>query len=195
MIVGLTGAAGSGKDTVADILVSHRGFLRIAFADALYEEVSAAFGVSVGFLKNRDTKETATPHLALDRCADEQFVSAILRVAGEETREASRSPRQILQWWGTEYRRAKQPDYWLNQVRDRIRSDPEAHWVIPDVRFQNEADILRSLGGHIGLVLRAGVAPVVQHVSEAFWRSCEPDFTLHNDGTLDDLREAVLSMG
>ena len=43
MIIGLTGAAGNGKDNVADILVEEHRFQRIAFADCLYEEVSTAF--------------------------------------------------------------------------------------------------------------------------------------------------------
>src|SRR5690606_29398259 len=35
--IGLTGYAGSGKDTTADYLVEHYGFVRVAFADKLKE--------------------------------------------------------------------------------------------------------------------------------------------------------------
>ena len=51
------------------------------------------------------------------------------------------SPRQILQWWGTEYRK----------VRDRILScATKQDWVVTDVRFQNEAGLVQELGGQIG---------------------------------------------
>jgi dephospho-CoA kinase len=35
MIIGLSGYAQSGKNTVADILVDHHGFIQLAFADAI----------------------------------------------------------------------------------------------------------------------------------------------------------------
>ncbi len=37
MIIGLTGYAQSGKDTVANILVERYGFTRVAFADKIRE--------------------------------------------------------------------------------------------------------------------------------------------------------------
>lgn len=80
MIIGLTGAAGSGKDTVAGVLSLEHGFRQIAFADALYAEVSTAFNVSVDFLKIRETKEAPTSKLALRRCVDPAFVRVVMRL-------------------------------------------------------------------------------------------------------------------
>ncbi|MHB1642041.1 MAG: deoxynucleotide monophosphate kinase family protein [Acidithiobacillus sp.] len=190
MIIGLTGAAGSGKDSVADILVAKHGFQRIAFADCLYEEVSTAFNVPIDFLKNRDTKESPTLRLALGCCADEEFCRVVMRVCGV-SRGAAWSPRQILQWWGTEYRRAQREPYWIDKVRDRILSNGSLGWVITDVRFQNEADLVQELGGQLGLVLRPGIEPVANHVSEEFWQTCSPDVVIQNDGTLEDLAGTV----
>ena len=202
MIIGLTGAAGSGKDSVADALVAEHGFQRIAFADCLYEEVSTAFNVPIDFLKNRDTKESPTPRLALGCCADEEFCRVVMRVCGvswwtaimwgwkSAWRWRSWSPRQILQWWGTDYRRSQRGDYWIAQVRNRITQDP-GDWVITDVRFQNEADLVQELGGQLGLVLRPGIEPVANHVSEEFWQTCSPDIVIQNDGTLEGLQSTV----
>ena len=200
MIIGLTGAAGSGKDTVAGVLSLEHGFRQIAFADALYAEVSTAFNVSVEFLKNRETKESPTPRLALERCTDKPFRKTAIRVCGVLGIEILWrwkwwSPRQILQWWGTEYRRAQCKTYWIDKVRDRILScATEQDWVVTDVRFQNEADLVQELGGQLGLVLRPGVEPVANHDSEEFWKTCSPDIVIRNDGTLDDLMADVCAM-
>ena len=197
MIIGLTGAAGSGKDSVADILERSHGYQRIAFSDALYEEISTAFNVPIEFLKNRDTKESPTPRLALGRCTDQVFRKTVIRVCGVLGIEIMWewkwwSPRQILQWWGTEYRRAQCKTYWIEKVRDRILScATKQDWVVTDVRFQNEAGLVQELGGQIGLVLRPGIKPVANHVSEEFWQTRSPDIVFQNDGSLDDLVGAV----
>ena len=199
MIIGLTGAAGSGKDSVADILVLKHGFRRIAFADALYEEVSTAFNVPIDFLKNRETKEKPSVRLSLGRCMDGEFANVVRLVNHRGNRPIGRStipysPRQILQWWGTDYRRAQCETYWIDKVRDRLLSGHGQGWVITDVRFQNEADLVRELGGRLGLVTRPGVKPVADHVSEAFWQTCNPDILIRNDGDIDDLMADVCAM-
>ncbi len=59
--------------------------------------------------------------------------------------------RRLLQWWGTDLRRAADPGYWLNQMLGGLRA-LESNGVIPvvtDARFINEADVIQSLGGII----------------------------------------------
>ena len=79
MLVGLCGAAGAGKNTVADFLTDSDGctFMQLAFADPLYECVSTITGLPVARLKDRDVKEAVLPWLG-------------------------KSPRQLLQTLGTE---------------------------------------------------------------------------------------------
>ncbi|WP_163056700.1 hypothetical protein [Acidithiobacillus ferrooxidans] len=199
MILGLTGAAGSGKDSVADILVAKHGFQRIAFADALYKEVSTAFNVPITFLKTRETKEKRSARLSLGHCMEGEFAQVVRQIKHRGNRPIGHSnipypPRQILQWWGTEYRRAQRESYWIDKVRDRLLSGPDQDWVVTDVRFQNEADLVRELGGRLGLVLRPGVEPVAGHVSEVFWETCSPDLQIRNDGTLEELTETVTAV-
>jgi dephospho-CoA kinase len=43
MLLGLVGLIGSGKDTVAERLVSHHGFRRDSFAQSLKDAVSSIF--------------------------------------------------------------------------------------------------------------------------------------------------------
>ena len=189
MLIGLTGPAGAGKDTVADLLVHHHGFRKTSFAESLYREVSDAFDLPVTDLARRDTKETSMDGLEMVFCHDLDFVEVVQRLEGNAFDwHIPYSPRQILQWWGTDYRRAQNQDYWIDQVRQRIHiGSSSIHWVIPDVRFQNEADLIHEMGGQFILVRRQGVQPVAGHVSEAFWRACHADGSLDNDGAVDDL--------
>ncbi len=62
--------------------------------------------------------------------------------------------RRLLQWWGTEFRRSQQSDYWTRKLAEEID-----HWkttrrvpliVVTDVRFDNEARLIRR---HKGLVV------------------------------------------
>ena len=45
MIIGITGKAGAGKDTVADYLISHEGFKKIALADPIKRLVKDVFEI------------------------------------------------------------------------------------------------------------------------------------------------------
>ena len=44
MLIGLVGLIGSGKDTVAERLVSHHGFVRDSFAQSLKDATASIFG-------------------------------------------------------------------------------------------------------------------------------------------------------
>lgn len=149
MVIGVMGGKGAGKDTLANYLVSDRNFKRIAFADALYKQVADAFKVTVEFLQNRDTKELPLSAMALKNCKDPSFVKALIELNVIEGNESDysidRSPRQIMQWWGTEYRRKSSfgyDAYWLDIVKDVIDKNPNISYVITDVRFNNEADFI-----------------------------------------------------
>lgn len=194
IIIGLTGANGAGKDTAASMLA---GVLRnygiqsatLAFADALYEEVAAAFGVTVKGLKSRVWKEEPQGHLALEFCKAKPFVDAM---ASKVPIDAWLSPRQILQYWGTEYRRTQQPDYWVQRLQAKVQELHAAgilDVVITDVRFADEAAALRAMGGQIWRIDRPNlVAASTGHVSEVSGQEFQPEATIRNEGSLDLLR-------
>lgn len=179
MIIGLTGRAGVGKDSFADAL----GLPKIGFADALYQEVSEAFGVPVAFLRDRKQKERQAFGLSMAQCEDIDFVSCIQQI--DRNLFTPRSPRQILQWWGTEYRRAQDENYWIDKARQRIKPDD---WVVlTDVRFENENALIQELGGKLVKILRAGIGAVNGHVSEEFWTHAKADFVIHNSDSMQAL--------
>lgn len=176
MRIGLLGPANAGKDTVADMLCEAiPGLRKVSFADALYEEVSQAFGVRVDKLRDRRTKEEPTPGLGLLTCRESGFHPLL-----EDAR--AYSPREILELWGTQYRRAQQEDYW---VRQALQVQPPV--IHPDVRFPDELAICT----HAFVIRRPGGEILRNHESDQLWRSVSGLPVVENDGDLAALREKV----
>lgn len=175
ILIGLCGAAGSGKGAAANRLVKSHGFIELAFADPLYAAVSAITGKPVGWLKDRVHKERP-----LHWCG-------------------GKSPRELLQLLGTEFGRSMiHEDIWVTRA---MRSVVEARdsgcpgVVITDVRFDNEAVAIREEGGVILEVVRPGdgclSAEAAGHASEAGISREHILASIANQGTLSDLDAAV----
>lgn len=195
-IIGIHGAAGSGKDTAAEFLVADHGFTRIGLADPMKRFAAALW--PWGWERLWGPSE-------LRNEPDPRF----RRADGEPL-----SPRHALQRLGTEWGRECDPDVWirfaLGAARvalngDAVRYVPEAGLVadggapcagvvIPDIRFDNEARAIHDAGGVIwevtGRVSSLDGAEAV-HVSEAGISPELVDVRLANVGTLDELRELV----
>lgn len=192
-LIALCGAAGAGKDTVADMLPARK----LAFADTLYREVAEAWGVERHVLRCRETKETPLEVLALStiRATQYEFVDFLCNVPNQVSLWPSkpRSPRQILQWWG-DYRRAQSPNYFVKATLRTMLDDGRDWWVITDVRFPNEAAMVRQLGGQLWQIRRPGYqAGGTGHASDTDGSEFGPDRVLVNGGNLEDLRADVLA--
>lgn len=206
-IIGLTGFAGTGKDTVADLLVTHLGFRKLAFADALRAEVSEGFQVDPVYLSHPSTKQHAITALAMNR-APQDFLAAVAMTIGKDGRDqlghlspawltAPRSPRQILQWWGTEYRRKRDPRYWTRIVLERVATmhrNGTARFVLTDVRFENEADTVHAAGGLLWQVTRPGCDGAAEggHISSTDGSIFKPAAVIANTHDLRHLQQLVL---
>jgi hypothetical protein len=126
-LIGLTGFAGSGKDyTHAKIEKFFEGddrtnVFRVSFADELRFEIEDLFSVNGA------------------------YVPAVWEKPYPE------GIRWILQHYGTEFRRAADPNYWVDKAQITIEDlDAPGHIVvITDVRFANEADLIHELGGKV----------------------------------------------
>lgn len=206
-IIGLIGLRGSGKDTFAGYLQQF-GWRRAAFADALYDEVAGAFGVDVDFLRDRTRKESPQEELSLVNCGDEGFVKCLLKygyTTHADPLKAPRSPREVLQIWGTEYRRTSEfggyDSYWLDQVKSLIESNPGTKWVLTDVRFYNEYRFVESLGGTLIRVIRPSQAqsslldPALLHVSERELLNANVHLeVLNKEGKLEHLQRQAANI-
>ena len=193
-IIGLVGRAGAGKDTIAHILSEAVGHVPVAFADALRTEISQAFCIDARSLMNRYTKEIKSQALAICRCTDSRFVHRMANL-GESTL-LPRSPRQIMQWWGTEYRRQVDSEiYWVERLQDTIDSMLRTgikKIAVTDVRFENEAELIHLVFGTLWKVVRLQADQVsVSHISESEQDRIVCDVVVQNNGSLDQLIIAV----
>lgn len=198
IIIALTGPAGAGKDTVADFLVEHHGYTKLAFADALRDEVGRAFDISVKLLTQRETKEHPMSALALRRCMDGGFVNRIWVILDALDLGTPRSPRQIMQWWGTEYRRAQDQHYWVDAFMTRLIKEHQQgnyRFVVTDVRRENEAELLRELGASLWQITRPGHEPQPgAHSTETTGAEFAPDHLLVNDRSIAHLHKQAYAL-
>jgi hypothetical protein len=172
LLIGLTGYAGSGKDTVREVLEEQHGIDGLAFADPIRDMLTALFetcGVDTKWMTERDLKERDIP-------------------------EIGASYRKLAQLLGTEWGRAIAPDFWLKIAAAKISMYSEygsLGTVVSDVRFPNEAEWIKAQGGVIWKIIRPGVEPVRAHASEDLIASLPYDYVIDNRGTISDLDHAV----
>lgn len=101
--------------------------------------------------------------------------------------------RTILQWWGTDFRRKfSGEDYWINILLNKLLVSTAELIIVPDVRFQNEYEVLRNLGAFMFYIDRPA-SDKDNHASEVsltkdghYW-----DFIVNNNGTLEQLDQTI----
>jgi hypothetical protein len=204
MIIGLVGFIGSGKGTVGDILADEYGFKRESFAKSVKDALSPIFGWERSLLEG-DTVQS--------RSFREQPDAYWSNIMGRDF-----TPREALQLMGTEAgRNVFHPEIWVHSLERRLKED--SSYVITDVRFPNEMNMIQRVGGKIIRVRRGAEpewykdaeqinyahmfsssgAPHSQtmpnypkiHYSEWAWIGYPMDVTIENDGTLQELRATV----
>jgi len=206
MIIGITGFMGSGKDTVAEMLVE-KGAVKDSFAAPLKDLCASVFGWDRHMLEgdtveSRDFRETAdlywTRKLGIDNF----------------------TPRLALQLLGTEIMRTHfNQDIWLDSLEYRIRKQAQEDQivVVSDARFKNELDLIKQLDGIVIHVIRddmpewyetaahanKGSVPAKHtmetryssvHASEWKWAGYDFDYEISNTGTLEELQSHVESI-
>jgi deoxynucleotide monophosphate kinase-like protein len=177
--IGIIGRARVGKDTAGAWLCEHRGYVRVAFADAV-----------------RDVALRTDPIVSIWPEPDGEPASARLsQVIEWESWDAAKDQhpevRRILQETGMAIR-AHDPDFWLRIALDKtkVANDAGHPVVITDVRFPNEAESLKRAGFALVYIDRPGVEHL-DHASEGALTSEDAHYTIHNVGTVDDLHGTV----
>lgn len=149
----VSGRLASGKDTVAEaaMQIADKQAVRVSFATPLRREVDELI----------DALRTNGPHNAAELVA---ITGGVTAQQAEKTAELlcaalkadptihsyvrTREIRLALQEWGTEVRRASDPDYWVKQamreVVERLAQDTPVY--VTDARFVNEVEPAKDLG-------------------------------------------------
>lgn len=158
--IGLIGPAGAGKSTVARVIANSLGAAVLPFAAPL-KDMLAALGVPSRALYGSPADKTAP-----------------LDMLG------GRSARWAMQTLGTEWGRNMVDErLWVRAWQNRARQS-NARIIADDVRFTQEADAIRALGGVIIAVVRSeadfytSMAGV--HASETGYLTIQPDAVIVN---------------
>jgi hypothetical protein len=196
-IIGIIGAIGSGKDTIAEYLIETQHFDKYAFASKVKDVACVVFGW------NREMMEGLTPKSRKWREEVDEYWGI--------------TPREAMQKIGTEmFRKHIDDQIWIKAlIREIQYKSNSRRIVITDCRFENEIQAVKDMGGKIIYVQR-GNEPEWAHKSiKAFedynseeyqwfkennihatdWQLYAlkkyADFTIENNGTYDDLYDAV----
>lgn len=168
-MIALTGPKGSGKDTVARMIVEQYDDVKtIAFADPIKKVIQHLFD--------------------LDPTNNDQYdlfkrTSVSYQLPGWHNHSVS--GRDLVREIGMLMR--GYDNFQFNQyVFDHVNKEPANLWVVTDVRFNNEFQLMRDLGAPIIQVTRPG-CDYDGHVTERGFAPGTVDFTIANDGSLSDL--------
>lgn len=169
LFIGIAGRSGAGKDTLAERLVKHHGFQRVAIADPLKDLTGRAFDL------------------------DHDQLWGDWRNVVDERWELT--PRQLYQRMGDALR-ACHPEtltrLWLRRVAELWSAGVPV--VTPDIRLPAELDAIRTTGGVLWRVERPAqpLPPGGLHWTEtALDQRDDWDARLVNDGSIETLWRQV----
>jgi hypothetical protein len=190
-VIGLTGRARAGKDTVAAMIAEELGdFVR---REALADRLKVSAARALGF--DGSDEELVGVMDTLKVCGS---VHAAVEHGQYDVQESFLNGREFLQRYGTEaHRDVFGVDFWLDAVLpltdegNPSRNDHDV-LIVSDVRFPNEAQRVLDYGGEVWEVIRPeGERPGAEHVSEAGVPPSLVTLSIVNGGTLDELRASV----
>lgn len=172
-IIGIVGPAHSGKTALANQInqfitdnAPDMQVARLSFADPIKDIVSMLFKWDRQRLSSSDPADKQWKETP-----DEEWAS-ILEIHGF-------SPRVAMQMIGTDlFRDHLSKDFWINILNKKIElimENPNSVIIIDDVRFPNEANMIRRLGGEIIMVAAPNTSSNSEHISEKFYNSIKTD--------------------
>lgn len=176
MLIGLVGNKQAGKSSFADYLEKEYNFTTQAFADPIKN------GVKIFFDFNNEQMEGV-----LKEVIDKRW---------------GISPRQALQIIGTDIFREYLPNnvsglknlgdkFWIERFKIWYRRNKDKNIIVSDVRFPNEAKLIKELGGEIVKIERNGLENKDKHISESLVDKIEFDSMVRNDFSLKEYYQHI----
>ena len=174
-LIGLSGRAGSGKDTVANYMVNNYNYTKLSFGNVLKDVVSCIFGWPRHLLEG-DTKESRE-----FREKEDKWWSTHLKI--------KITPRIALQKIGTDvFRMHFHPDIWLLILKKQITKYDKI--VVTDIRFLNEYNMIKNMGGTIIKISRNEQIKDT-HLSENILDNIQFKYEIDNNGTIKELHQKI----
>jgi len=168
-LLGISGYAGAGKDALADLLVEHFGFVKMAFADPM-RDIASAIDPVVGWVHDGPVR----------------YNDAVEFHGYDDAKFEYPEVRQFLQRLGTEGgREILGENIWVDTGLGRAQAHRRV--VFSDMRFQNEAEAIKAAGGRTVRVERPGVGPANDHTSEHDLAKWAFDLYVNNNGTVGEM--------
>ena len=181
-IIGITGNKGSGKDTIADFLVNNHDYIKVAFADFIKNSLKELFDWNSETF-SQENKEKEDPYWGV-------------------------TPRKMLQEIGTEFLRIHCKDFisldfnlpngdpyqgtfHIKRINKEIikllNVNPKVNIIFSDIRFQDELDYIKKIGGKIIRLTRDSIQDnqFSNHISEKNINQLNNvDYEISNNETL-----------
>lgn len=189
MIIGFAGRLKSGKSELAKICEKN-GYQKLYFALPLKQLCAEILDISVKEL-NKAKNENIPIELTMedDICL---ILSEETNIPLDITKDICNGKylhtvRDMLQFIGTDYIRQYNKDWHVNKIKAMISDD--TNYVIDDVRFPNEKQMIEDLGGDVWFVTRTTLDNISNHASETSitWKQCWNRIIV-NDSTLSNLQ-------
>lgn len=181
MIVGFSGKAGSGKDTIAreisnKLIEEHFRVSRFAFANTLKIKLSIALGIPDQYFFDTFLKNNYS------YCSNDM---KLYRNDEVKPTENIYTIRELMQKYGTSMREEFGEDFWVKRTFKDI-SDYCAHddiVFITDVRFKNEFKAIKDRNGIVININNPSITSNSKHISETDLDDIEKDYYFNNDWT------------
>lgn len=186
IIVGLSGYAGSGKDTAAKALLWTGEWTHASFAaklKAVAYALNPLIPVHRGQLGYDEFNVADTSPIYV------RYAEYLDKVGHEQGKFGNPEVRALLQRVGTDAgREVLGEDVWVDAA---MRDLPPGNVVFTDCRFPNEAAAIQAAGGYVIRIERPGTAPVNPHPSETALDDFPFDARIINDGSQQDLHRQL----
>lgn len=204
MIIGVSSKARSGKDEFFKAISEIFEVEHLSFANTLKKEVinfldsySIIYENRHLYGENIDKEESLYITKDVFYFIVDEFKEFALfkKFMTEEEYVFRFTMRSLLQFWGTEYRRAQDDNYWVNATLKDL--DESKIYILTDCRFKNEAIGIKNLGGIIIRIERPD-RPYISnenHLSEIDLDDyTEFNYLIINDGTLEEYKQKCLNV-
>lgn len=144
-VIGLMGAPGTGKSSLASMLSIKAGYMPFAFADILKDQCARAFGCNRLIFDDRGLKNYPLYAFRLADCSDARFVRYLAAKASYPNDKPpsgflleARTARFIMQQYSDYYKEEHGQNYYRDALFEQITRSESPLVVISDVRYEAE---------------------------------------------------------